>query len=59
MINGTVGLWGELPKPKWVWYVFGKSKDNHHLMVVRTPSNPSFIKRLLTKILLGSAWEKI
>lgn len=42
-----------LPKATWVWHVFG-----YNLWVVRLNIDVPWWRRMLTRILLGSVWER-
>ena len=50
-----------LPGSKWIWYVFGHSSDPNapELLTVALPFDPPLWRRILTRIFLGSVWERI
>jgi len=43
----------DIKKVKWVWNVFGSD-----LITVELPFDPPCWRRLITKIFLGSKWER-
>lgn len=47
-----------VPKVKWRWYVFGNPTD-YTLMVVDMTWDPPLWRRILTRIFLGSVWERL
>lgn len=64
------GLWRRIPKkymnttsntiaprPVWTWYVFGK-QGNNAIMVCNITFPVPLWRRILTRVLLGSVWER-
>ncbi len=45
--------------PKWRWSVFGKGPGEFHLFLIETPLDQPLWRRIITRILLGSSWERI
>lgn len=46
-----------LPRPMWTWYVFGK-QGNNAIMVCNITFPVPLWRRILTRVLLGSVWER-
>ena len=48
------------PEARWKWYVFGREKNpDLALMIVTLTFDPPLWRRILTRIFLGSVWERI
>lgn len=49
------------PRPVWYWHVFGKdgiAVGSHSLMLVQVTFPVPLWRRILTRVLLGSVWER-